>query len=161
MNKRNIRSFSLGMFITVSLIGSFYLFFNKNEVITDKEAENHLKESGYVVLSKEEYNQLEVKTNLSTEQNTSDEKESVKEIQTIEKENEESDDSPKSYQLYINAGMTISQITEQLEEAEIIQDRNDFENYLIKNKYHTKVQLGKFKLTSDMSYKQIAVELTK
>ncbi|MFT8319274.1 MAG: endolytic transglycosylase MltG [Bacillus sp. (in: firmicutes)] len=156
MNKRSIRSFALGVFFSVSLIGSYYSFIEKNHtaVPDTKEAEKQLSNNGYTIIKKEEFEQLQTQLKQAEEQLKEKKKETAQEKKTTQEET-------NFYELYIVKGMTISQIAEQLANKNIIDNKEGFENYLIKNNYHTKVQIGKFALTNKMNYKEIAEIMTK
>lgn len=57
--------------------------------------------------------------------------------------------------------MTTGEISLQLRNAEIIEDEVEFEQFLIKNGYNTKVQIGIFQLHNKMTYEEIAKIITK
>nr|WP_275580403.1 endolytic transglycosylase MltG [Metabacillus iocasae] len=60
----------------------------------------------------------------------------------------------------ITSGMTSMDISSKLVEAKIIKNSADFEQYLAKNQLTTKIQIGSYLLSSDMSHKEIAEILT-
>jgi cell division protein YceG involved in septum cleavage len=57
--------------------------------------------------------------------------------------------------------MTPGEIAAQLEEANVIDQAANFGIYLEEYGFSKKIQLGTFKLTADMSYKEIAKIITK
>lgn len=161
MNKRTIRSFAFGIFFTVSAIGTFYYFINpevtkSSPVLTVEEAKKILEEQNLHILTKTEYEQLKAQENIVNEIT---EKESS---QIDQPEKEEQVDTPpiKTYQLKINSGMSISRIADILYQEEILTDPKEFEDYLINNDYHTKIQVGSFTLTNSMSFKEMAILIT-
>ncbi|WP_445490416.1 hypothetical protein [Niallia sp. 03133] len=160
MNKYSIRSFAFGVFFTVSLIGSYYFYSEKDQDSTavpdTKEAKRVLKEQGYTLITKTEFEQLEIQLKQSKEQLASAKSDENK-TPAINDDKENS----LSYDLYIVNGMSISQIAEQLANKKIVDNKEEFEQYLIKNNYHTKVQIGKFTVANKMSYKDIANLITK
>ncbi|MED3737975.1 endolytic transglycosylase MltG [Virgibacillus pantothenticus] len=71
------------------------------------------------------------------------------------------EDEKKTFTVNIKEGMPSSEISDQLEANDIIDDAAKFNAYLEDNDYSQKVQLGKFKVSSDMSLKEIAEAITK
>ena len=70
-------------------------------------------------------------------------------------------DSIINFQLEVESGMTSSEIATKLAQNKIVEDEEDFAEYLIKNGYQTDIQLGSYSLTNRMSYDQIAKMITK
>lgn len=159
MNKRNMRSFALGILISVCLIGIFY--FSEEKSITqvnmdEKEAKSFLENKGYVILTKEQYNKLE-----ST---IADAKENAKKSKTEqETKHEEIDETSMNttIKLEIISGMVSHDIAALLEKNKIIDDAGQFEMYLEENGYSKRIQLGVFELKAGMSFKEIAKMITK
>ena len=63
--------------------------------------------------------------------------------------------------LTIETGMTPSEVSAHLENTQIIDNKNDLEDYLIENKLTSRVQVGKYELSSEMSIQQIVDIITK
>lgn len=153
MNRRNTRAFAFGVLLSVCIIGIFYFSIDDKKApeMNIDRAKTILEEKGYVVLTKDNYNQME-KT-LSN--------------QTSKEKKEQTPDPPKSkesvtaYQLEIVSGMVSRDIADILAKEKIIDDANRFELYLEENGYSKKIQLGSFELTSKMSYKDMAKIITK
>ncbi|OZU90666.1 hypothetical protein CIL03_02160 [Virgibacillus indicus] len=61
----------------------------------------------------------------------------------------------------IESGMPSSSISDALAENNIIDDAEEFNQYLQDEEYSLKVQLGSFDLSSDMSFYEIAEAITK
>ncbi|WP_394232959.1 hypothetical protein [Niallia oryzisoli] len=154
MNKRSLRSFAFGIFMTVSIIGCFS-FFQKEpkqqESIPMKDAKALLEKSGYVILPVTEYEELQKQTPIQEKE------EAVQNVQ----EADPSVDSIKNYQLEITEGLAPNDIAAKLAENQIIKNEKEFTDFLINQNYHTKIQLGSFPLTNQMSYQQIADIITK
>ena len=51
-------------------------------------------------------------------------------------------------------------VANKLENAGIIDDADDFNDYLCENGYASNIQNGKFTIASDMSYREIAETIT-
>jgi len=76
-----------------------------------------------------------------------------------EKDDQKKDDV-KKYTLVVEENMVPSTISEKLAENKIIKDAADFSKYMEDNDYSPYLQIGEFKLTSDMSNKEIAQTIT-
>ncbi|MBP2241625.1 cell division protein YceG involved in septum cleavage [Cytobacillus eiseniae] len=157
MNKRNTRAFAFGIFVAVCIIGGFFFQIEKKPAndISNEKAKKFLEEKGFTVLSTAEYEQM---------------KKTITEHEKMEKSAQDSLQEPEevpsvnkviSYQLEINSGMYSHDIATLLAEKQIIDDSTQFETYLEEHGYSTKIQLGSFNLTSEMSYKEIAKLITK
>lgn len=161
MNKRSLRSFGIGILFSVSILGAAY--FSTYEVqkkdITIEEAKKKLKKENYLVYSEQEFES--VKKEIVTKV----EKEKIEATEQKKKEqNTDETSKPKTiitYHLEVTSGMTSNDIVDRLLNAKIIKDSEQFKNYLDDNGYSTKIQLGVFILTSDMSLEQIAKIITK
>lgn len=173
MNRQSLRAFAFGMLFSVSAIGSYYFIFeDKREVnLTDEEAKELLKSSGFEVLTAKEFEEVKK----AAIEDYAKEQEKSKEIEDKEKaenetieENEEQEDSTDkeeekvlTYELEIKSGMSTAEISSLLVNAGIIGDAAEFEQYLISENYNTKVQVGTFELTNKMSIDEIARIITK
>ncbi|HLR80662.1 MAG TPA: hypothetical protein VK119_08850 [Bacillota bacterium] len=69
--------------------------------------------------------------------------------------------SSKEYTLHIRSGMASSEIGTMLAENNIVKDAQKFNKFLKDNDYDERVQLGKFKVSSDMNFREIAEKITK
>ena len=63
--------------------------------------------------------------------------------------------------LHIQSGMTSRDISVFLEQTGIIQNKQDFEDYLTAQDLTGKIQIGQYELNSTMSLKEIAAIITK
>ncbi|CAI9388681.1 endolytic transglycosylase MltG [Niallia sp. Sow4_A1] len=162
MKKQSLRSFAIGMLLSASVIGSYYFYMEKNthqdeNFLNTNDATTYLKKQGFIVLSNVEYEEL----NKSIEENKQEQAKSDTEANNKQEEAEKEAQETYSYTLKVKSGMSISTIAELLYKNKIVKDQEEFETYLIDNDYHTKIQVGSFRLTSEMSHKKIAVTLTK
>lgn len=156
MNKRTLRGFSLGMFLTTCFLGYFYFFEYKSPVeeVTEAQAHELLKQLGYKVLTEEEYENL----------HSDVEEESLKEEPIEEKTKEKDTESSEveiQYELEVASGMTTNEISSLLERHNIIENAQEFEQYLNEHDYATKIQLGVFELNNNMNFERIAKIITK
>ncbi|MFJ7971415.1 endolytic transglycosylase MltG [Psychrobacillus sp. NPDC096389] len=74
---------------------------------------------------------------------------------------EDSSNGSTNVVLHIQSGMTSSDISASLEQTGIIQNKQDFEDYLTAQDLSGKIQIGQYELNSTMSMKQIAETITK
>ncbi len=61
--------------------------------------------------------------------------------------------------IQVVSGMNSYKVSMLLQEAGIIEDGQDFDNYLNRNGYSSKIQVNTFTFTSDMTYEEIAEKL--
>lgn len=155
MNRRSIRAFAIGILLSVCTIGIFYFSIDNEKVpeMNADSAKSFLENKGYVVLTKDTFDQMEKTLSSQTKQ--------------AEKQQDPLPDPPKTeesitaYKLDIVGGMVSHDIAVILAKEKIIDDANRFEIYLEENGYSKKIQLGSFELTAKMSYKDIAKIITK
>ena len=60
----------------------------------------------------------------------------------------------------IKRGMTSERIAKTLEDAGIVKSASEFDSWLKKNHYSNKLHVGTFSLSPEMSFEEIATELT-
>src|SRR5699024_3734231 len=172
--KQYVRTFSIGLFIASLLLLITFLFsnssLNNRANLSDDEMVEHLKDSGYRVVTESEYISLSVQHDKNKEKSTSNkekdaEKEDKKKTSDKNEEKDKKDkkdkEKPKSYTIEIASGMAISEVTNQLENDGLIKDARKYDQYLKKHDYEKYIQLGKHKVTDDMSEQEIAEELIK
>ena len=90
-------------------------------------------------------------------------KDKTSENEKTDKKDDKKDDKDKvvTYTLKIESGMPSSTIGDLLEENKVIKDGSKFNKYLEDEGYSLKIQLGNFKVNSDMTFNEIAKLLTK
>lgn len=168
MNKRTVRAFSLGILLAVIL-----LWFGRNEQLTLNltDAKEKVENEGFIVITKEEYDELagqsvneddsqpptEGQTDKETDTDTAKEEETAPQEEQPDKD----ESSIIHFTLEIESGMNSEQISSILEQIKIIDDANNFEQYLTDHHYNTKVQIGNFELNSEMTYEEISKIITK
>lgn len=163
MNKKSIRSFAFGIVFTISFIVAYTMFFEEEQEISVSEAKTILEDEGYITIAQKDYEQLkeenseEASPEAEAEQKEAEEK---NEEQSPDSKQEENTDVIH-YQLEIQRGMKTHNISQLLEAANIIENRSDFEKFLIEHNYSKKVQVGTFELNSTMNYDTIGKMITK
>ncbi|WP_042345945.1 endolytic transglycosylase MltG [Bacillus massiliigorillae] len=136
MTRNGIRGFAAGLLIATIIFGSYY-YLNK----TDEEKK----------LSLSELNEASEKLGY-----------------TLVKKDKKSDEDPApvitaqptTYKLVIVEGMSSEDIGAILKKNHIIQDTSLFASYLRKHELTTKIQIGEYPITSDMTTAQIASVIT-
>ncbi len=139
---------------------------------TDSESENTTtgEENSQTETTKEETTTSKVEeTTTSKVEETTTKEETTKEQTTQESTTKEpqteetttkNNADVKTYVLTVTARTSSKQVAMALESAGIISNYKEFDDYLCDNGYASNIQNGKFTITSDMSYKQIAETIT-
>lgn len=178
--KQIIRAFSLGLLISsAALIIVYYTVgfsSTKSASMSKEEMTDQLKKQGLRVITETEYISLQVKQDKERNKNNQTEvKKPVKQAVPADQENKkfekpkkqaehnskEEETPNKSFTIQIASGMKTSDISETLADNGIIKDSFEFNQFLEKNGYAAKIQIGKYKLSNDMSEEEIAKEITK
>lgn len=179
--RQPVRLFAIGLLTAgvIMLIGTFF-FDNSTkqaENLSVKEMIPIMEDKGYHVITEEEYISMSVKKDHAqeatseknvntdraetTEKDNADKENNEKDKEASDKKEKEKDEKVTKYTINIKSGMLPSDISERLAENKIIDEANKFDAYLEKHNYSPKVQLGKFKVTSEMSFKEIAKKITR
>lgn len=156
MNKRTAQAFALGL-----IFAAIFLWAGSS-VIAEKEPEKKvgvtdakkiLEDKGYKVLSSSDYAKLNEKKADVVKEEKPKEDAPAEEAEEVKEE--------KKFTLIIAAGMSPGDVATMLASQGIIDDESKFERFLIDQGYHTKVQIGKYELTTGLDYHQIAKIITK
>lgn len=173
--KQPVRSFALGLLSAgIILITTFYFTDtnSKTKIMSTDDLIEKVEADGYHVLTESEYISVSVQTDQTKQRNENEEGSNSAEKQENEADTEENPNdnqdknstsegkSKVTYTLTVKSGMTPSSISTILVENNIIDNSDDFTQYLEEEGYSTKVQLGEFDLTSEMSHYDIAEQLT-
>lgn len=152
MNKGKLQAFSAGIIFSTAIFAGYYYTTGPNEetVPTIDEAKEVLNKKGYITsLPKDET------LNARKEETSTDKREEKQEQKVPEKEN-----SVVTYTLEVKANMTTLEIATKLEKEKIIEDATRFEAYVDEQGFSKNIQIGKFVVTDNMSYRQLAKTLT-
>ncbi|TFJ94112.1 endolytic transglycosylase MltG [Lentibacillus salicampi] len=179
--KQIIRSFAFGLLAAgIILLGVFYVAGDSQTEADDIPTEDLIEiveSEGYHVLTESEYISVSVESEGNTGENTdSDNGDNEEQQQTASDETETDEDSGNTneqensseadedkattYKLTVESGVAPSEISQTLEENDIIDDADAFTTYLEDEGYSELVQLGEFELSSDMDHNEIAETLT-
>src|SRR5690625_416112 len=182
--KQSIRYFAVGL-LTSSVILFFAFSFMVESAIkvedgSSEELIEAVEADGYHVLSSSEYISLSTKATGEEEseeetddkddadkkeekvdKKSKDEKKSKKTKKKSDKKDKKDKDKVHKYTINIKENMLAPTISDLLKQNKIIDNAADFNKYLEDKGYAGYVQLGKHKVNSDMSYKEIAEEIAK
>ena len=146
MNKIAIRYLGIGIFLSGTIL-TMYNAFSLDTSSSEKDLE-----TAYIA-SQEELQA--VKQQLADLQLNIDNANNESSQQTVTTQ------PVRTTILTIETGMTPSEVSTLLENTQIIDNKNELEDYLIENKLTSKVQVGKYELNSEMSIQQIVDIITK
>ncbi|WP_245975299.1 hypothetical protein [Oceanobacillus chungangensis] len=124
---------------------------------SEEKAENEATDKKEVTKTKEPVKEETEKTQAAN-QSKKEKAETKEETSTPEKKQEE---KIINYTLNIEPGMPASTITSVLADQGIIDDASEFNNYLDEHDYTLKVRMGTHKVTSAMSFYELAEAITK
>ncbi|WP_205439599.1 aminodeoxychorismate lyase [Peribacillus alkalitolerans] len=157
-----LTSFASGLLIATTINAVAY-FSEKNDVeastktsddnkteqvqLSDKEMKNKLESSGYVVLTKAEYDKKVKETKASKENATA----------SKEKQGSSKEESKPVTKVIVNVslGMTSIDVGKILVDAKLVPDAFKFSKDVEKRKLEKELRPGKFEVNSSMSYDQI------
>lgn len=158
MNKRSLQAFSAGIIFATAILAGFYYGNNINEkqTVTAIEAKKLLVAQGYSVTKKT------IQSTAQLDQSQGVKEKTTKNTQVLE-DNKDSKTQKKviSHILKIKSKMTTSEIAKLLEEEKIIDNADEFQQYMNKKDLSRKVQIGEYIVSSNMSYKDIGKLITK
>ncbi|HZH62909.1 MAG TPA: hypothetical protein VEY70_25830 [Metabacillus sp.] len=171
MSKTGFQAFAAGMIVATSVLGGTYLLSGTQQAEADaeqrelskNEVEKFLTSNQQTAISIDEYEELLASKNAEVTEKASEEapKEETTENTEATQETEEKKEDVIKYNVTIKAGMTTSEVSNLLEQNAIISDSFEFDQYLIKNNYHTRVQLGTFEVQKGMTFQQLAEAITR
>lgn len=169
MSKVGFQAFAAGMIVATSVMGaSFFLEGNQKSAehavqkeVTEAQVKNYLSKKGQLAVTNEEYDDLINKREklLSEQQNKKNEAAQTQNPPTNNEQPKE--EEKKKYTLTIKKGMSPTEISDLLQQNGIIASSKEFNQFLIKGNYHTKVQLGNFEVVQGMSFVELAGIITK
>lgn len=177
--KQSVRFFSIGLFTSSVLLFGYYFFFNKDngnlEALPIDDVISHVESEGYRVITEDEF----ISYSLLTEEANKEEAKKLEDVEIEEekqpkeeakekddkkeqekKEAKKEEEKVKKVVIKTKKGVVSQDIADMLIENNIIDDRKKFLDYLDDNGYSEYIQLGKFEVSSDMSFKEIAEIIT-
>lgn len=167
MTKRGMRGFAAGLWVAAAVIA--YFFYTGQDTVkteaepalTKEQVSQYLETHHQIAVDQEEYQSLQAaaKKQANKEDNGKADSDKSSNKNNSDKEQKKKQKTHR-YKLHIKEGMTSQEIGSLLKDANIIKDTNKLSNYLEDHDLAKKVQLGTFKLSSDMSIAEIAKEIT-
>jgi|GEM_PF-2762984 len=176
MNRTNVQAFAFGIALTTLTFYVYSLFAQPN---ANHQTIEELEKKDYKVLTAGEYESLQEQLNILTEENSEIKKQLNSSRETDSKTDEDSkkvEEKPtdsnqdgnvdgkeevKTVTLTITEGMVLENIATELSNSGIIKDRNTFINYFLDNDLDRGIQLGSYKINSNMSFQDIASLITR
>ncbi|WP_186575780.1 hypothetical protein [Aquibacillus kalidii] len=171
--KQILRAFSLGILSAcIVMLITYYLGHDEKQIeLTTNEMIQKLESEGYFI-TKKSVEETETDQNQSNQESAEKKEENQPEVEEEPNREEQPEieedpkveedpkaiekDEPATYTLRIEPGMSLATIVQMLHAAKIIEDPNEFSAFLEENNYSTKVQIGEFNLTSDMTHEEVA-----
>ncbi|WP_121662843.1 endolytic transglycosylase MltG [Metabacillus litoralis] len=171
MSKLGFQAFAAGMIVATSVLGGTYLLSDhqsatadsEQKEVTEKQVNQFLKSNGQVSITSEEYEELLALKKVEVVQEDSQNQQQTETAKETEqpKEAEEKKEEVIKYNITIKEGMTTSEVSDLLEQNAIIASSFEFDQFLIKNNFHTRVQLGTFEVQKGMTFQQLAEAITR
>ncbi len=163
MTKKMLQGIAIGIFVTTLFFAYNFYYTNSFTIIKEvptelngdlleQEIEHYLQSNDLVAVDKKGYEELLSKV---------DEIEEVEdEEKVIEQEEDPQKISTKEVSFIIEPGTSSGTVGLMLEEKGLINDRNQFENFLIDAGLETKIKAGEYQLSTDMSLDEIIRQIT-
>ncbi|MFZ3588156.1 hypothetical protein ACOI1C_02530 [Bacillus sp. DJP31] len=159
MSKSFLRGLSIGIILITSIF-TLYLnpfkdekYLEEQQKLSDQAVSTYLKSKGQTVITLNEYNSLKQ----TKEDYTKLEDESSQLNETKEQQKAIS----YGYRLEIKEGMNSPDVSEELENANIIESAKQLEEYLQTMDWESSIQIGIFEVKSEMTLEEIAKIITK
>jgi hypothetical protein len=153
MNKATIRFLGIGLFLAGAAF-QIQLTLGDNTPKKDEITQQAYDQAQKELISvKDQLAQLQLDIENAQKGQTA--------INKVEEPSESTSSVATTTVLHIQTGMTSRDISVFLEQASIIQNKQDFEDYLSAQDLSGKIQIGQYELNSTMSLKQIAEIITK
>lgn len=179
--KQSIRFFSIGLLTaSIVLLGFYFLFGNSKASSKDVPLEEMIEEiesTGHRVVTEKEFiaytinneeKEVDKEDSAKEKKESSDKKETKKTDDKTDKKDKKEDKDKKDKDKKVKAtittddGVVTQEIADKLVEENIIKDKEKqkFLDYLDDNDYSPYIQIGKFKVDSEMSMKELAETFT-
>lgn len=171
--KHTLRAFSLGMLATTTIFSIHVFFFSETETSSarpsDTDMVQSLADNGFHIFTDDELAQFldeQLAEQMVDEGNqnnpldideseTSTAPENIPTPEEPSEDNQESSADTSSFILTIEPGMTITEVSNYLIIANLIESREQFINYLADNGYATNIQVGSFELNRNMTLDEV------
>lgn len=157
MNKAAIRFLGIGLFLAGAT------FQVQQMISVDDKSTDGVTQQSYEQSQQELTNVKSQLAQLQLDLENAKKKETTPEVAPSNPTDseEKAGQSTSNSVLNIQPGMASTDISSYLEKAGIIQNKQDFEDYLEAQGLSGKIQIGEYELNSTMTFKQIAETITK
>lgn len=156
MNK-TIRNIGIGLFLAGAAF-QIEEFVEKEDITSTSSVTNAAYDQAQQELTEVKKQLAELQLDLNAAQQA---QKNTPEESTVTETPAENTSPVTSMTLSIQVGMTSSEISTKLEDAGIIQNKVDMDNYLSDQGLAGRIQVGDYELTPSMSLKQIAETITR
>jgi len=159
MNRETIRAFAFGMLSAALALLVFVQFFQQSDSsMNTQDMINTLKKQGYTISSPgEQKHQPVIQKPIASKH----EKQQASPQQTKNATSKNAANVNRTFELRISPGMTPDKIAQILEKANIIHSAKQFSEYINQNRFSQKLQVGTYKLNSQMTIEEITKTITK
>lgn len=163
MTKSQLRGFAGGLFLSAALMA--YVHFtggeiekqaeNKETPLTENEVKAFLEKRGKIAVERSAYRKLK-------EQAEKQQAKTAAEDEKIKENNKTTGEQTKTYvaTIEVQPGMSSQQVIDRIVSANIISDGDKLFEYLEDHGLLQKVQIGTYRLSSEMSIAEIAEKIT-
>lgn len=159
MSRETIRAFAFGMLSAALALLVFVQFFQQSDSsMNTQDMINTLKKQGYTISSPEEQKHQQV---IQKPIASKHEKQQASPQQTKNATSKNAANENRTFELRISPGMTPDKIAQILEKANIINSAKQFSEYINQNRFSQKLQVGTYKLNSQMTIEEITKTITK
>ncbi|MFG6114328.1 hypothetical protein ACGTN9_04020 [Halobacillus sp. MO56] len=150
-----VRAFALGLLACSSVFFIIWNSENTPHVQSMEKTIESLSQKGYIVLEKSAYEKK-----LTQQHKPPKKAEHSKDDKVNKDEKSSNNGKQKKVVIKIEQGMSSNAIAAILEKENMIMDQINFQQYLDEADYSRYLQVGTFELNNEMSYKEIAKEIT-
>ncbi|RYM02207.1 hypothetical protein EWH99_11290 [Sporolactobacillus sp. THM7-7] len=172
MTKNGMRGFSAGILISCAVFSFFYymMFDHPGEKsveahrpLTEAAVNEYLDSHNRVALDTSDYQKYQKWQEDSAAKAAADGKKTDSTAEKKESSSKPEKKKATTYEINIRSGMTPGDISSELVSAKVLKSdqKQDFDQYLHQNDLEKYVQLGTFKVSSEMTIQQIARVITK
>ncbi len=152
MNRYTTRGMAIGLIVASVL---FYFYFDHSRETSVESSIQSVKKAGYTVY----LNQDDPHTQLALLQEKYDKLKKEKNVNHVSS-NKNEETGKQTYFISIEQGMTSKDISSRLYRAGFLKDEQSLNDYLNKKKWANQIQIGEYKITSDMNVEEISQIIT-
>ncbi|MGM7681571.1 hypothetical protein ACSVDA_05380 [Cytobacillus sp. Hm23] len=162
MNKQSLRAFSSGLITATTVLGSIYFITPSSEqsILETRRTADHVVPESEELKAEIKLLKDQVKEQSLIIQEYESSENVISEDNNSTNQHEPQSEPIRIYHLQVDTGMTSSEISSILEEAKIISNGKELQQYFMDQKLTRQIQVGKFEVSSNMTIKNIVSLLT-